>query len=277
MPAENPDPDSEGAHIVAKLHRAMVNDYDTFVNWDARLARELPFFKGVFDEVGVKSVVDVGAGSARHSIAFASWGLSVDAVDPDDSMLASAEDNVAEAAARIAEAGGELRLVRGGFGDLAGLGLADADALTCTGNALPHVAGLAGLRDALADFSAVLRPGGVLVLHLLNHDRLLATKPRSIMPVVREVAEGTRVFLRVVDYPAEGSEFLGFDFATLVRDHAGDWTVVSRRSAHTIITTVTLTAELKAAGFEHLELFGGHDRRALTAADESLLAVARKR
>jgi glycine/sarcosine N-methyltransferase len=275
MTAENTEHPGEG--VARELHRALVSDYDTFVNWDARLARELPFFRAVFDEVGATSVIDVGAGSARHSVAFACWGMAVDAVDPDDSMLASAEENVAAAAERIAEAGGELRLVRGGFGELAGLGLGAADALTCTGNALPHVHGLEGLREALADFSAVLRPGGALVLHLLNHDRLLASKARSIMPVVREVPEGTRVFVRVVDYPPEGGEFLGFDFATLVRNHAGEWTVASRRSAHTILTVETLTAELTAAGFEHIEFFGGHDRHELTATDESLLAVARKR
>ncbi len=183
---------------------APASDYDTFVNWDARLARELPFFLRLFAEAGVRSLIDVGAGSARHAIAFAEQGMTVDAVDPDDSMLAQAEANVAEAAERIAEAGGELRLVRGGFGELASLGLGGADALLCTGNALPHVAGLAGLREALADFHAVLRPGGVLVLHLLNHARLLGGKPRVIPPIIREVPEGTRVFLRVIDYPVGG-------------------------------------------------------------------------
>ena len=274
MPAEDTAHEHEG--VGRELHRALVNDYDTFVNWDARLARELPFFRALFDEVGATSVIDVGAGSARHAIAFANWGMAVDAVDPDDSMLASAEANIARAAQRIAKAGGELRLLRGGFGDLAALGLGGADALTCTGNALPHVRGLAGLREALADFSAVLRPGGVLVLHQLNHDRLLATKQRSILPVVREVPEGTRVFMRVIDFPAEGGEYLGMDFATVVRDHAGVWTVASRRSAHTIITTKTLLAELAATGFERIELLGGHDRHALTDVDESVLVVARK-
>jgi predicted RNA methylase len=66
-------------------------DYDTFVNWDARLARELPFFRSLFDEVGATSVIDVGAGSARHAIEFASLGMDVVAVDPDDVMLAAAE------------------------------------------------------------------------------------------------------------------------------------------------------------------------------------------
>jgi glycine/sarcosine N-methyltransferase len=257
-----------------RLHCALVTDYDTFVNWEARLARELPFFRDVFDEVGASRVVDAGAGSARHAIEFATWGLAVDAVDPDESMLASAQANAEEAARRIETAGGKLTLIRGGFGELASLGLTGADALTCTGNALPHVRGREDLREALLDFAAVLRPGAALVLHLLNHDRLLATRQRTIMPVVREVPEGTRVFLRVIDYPAEGGEFFGLDFATLVRDHAGEWSVASHRSAHTIITAETLRRELAAAGFERVELFGGHDRHPLSDADESVLVLA---
>jgi SAM-dependent methyltransferase len=264
VPAENP------AREVA------APDYDTFVNWDARLARELPFFRGVFDEVGARSVIDVGAGSARHAIAFASWGMDVVAVDPDDTMLAAAERNIAEAAERIAASGGSVRLVRGGFGGLAALGLAPADALTCTGNALPHVRGLAGLRAALTDFSAVVRPGGALVLHLLNHGRLLAGRQRTIMPVVRETPEGTLVFVRVVDYPDAGGEFLDFDFVTLARDATGEWSTTSRRSEHTIITAEMLARELPAAGFGAVELLGGHDRHALSDADESAIVVARR-
>ena len=45
-------------------------------------------------------------------------------------------------------------------------------------------------------------PGGALVLHLLNHGRLLDKRPRAIPPVVRDTAEGTKVFVRVIDYPA---------------------------------------------------------------------------
>jgi glycine/sarcosine N-methyltransferase len=254
---------------------APASDYDTFVNWDARLARELPFFLRLFAESGVRSLIDVGAGSARHAIAFAEQGMNVDAVDPDDSMLAQAEANVADAAERIADAGGELRLVRGGFGELASLGLAGADALLCTGNALPHVAGLAGLREAFADFHAVLRPGGVLVLHLLNHARLLGGKPRVIPPIIREVPEGTRVFLRVIDYPA-GDEYLDFDFVTLTRDAEGAWDVASRRSPHTALPVELLGPELADAGFSRIEAFGAHDGRAFDAdKDESVIIVAR--
>jgi SAM-dependent methyltransferase len=255
---------------------APASDYDTFVNWDARLARELPFFERLFAEVGARTLVDVGAGSARHAIAFAEEGLIVDAVDPDDSMLAQAASNVAQAAERIAAGGGELRLVCGGFGELSAMGLGPADALTCTGNALPHVAGLAGLRLAFEDFQAVLRPQGVLVLHLLNHARLLDGKPRVIPPIVREVPEGTRVFLRLIDYP-DGAEYLDFDFVTLTRDSEGAWDVASRRSAHTALPFELLQTELLAAGFEHIEAFGAHDARPFAAdTDESVIVVARR-
>jgi SAM-dependent methyltransferase len=255
---------------------APASDYDEFVDWEKRLAREMPLFERVFDSAGVSSVIDVGAGSARHAIAFAEKGLAVDAVDPDESMLAQAEKNAADAAERIALAGGQLRLVKAGFGELSERGLGPADAVTCTGNALPHVEGHQGLRVALLDFAAVVRPGGVLLLHLLNHARLLRKRPRAIPPVVRDTAEGTKVFLRVIDYPG-GDEYIDFDFITLLRPDSGEWELTHRRSAHTALPAELLVRALGEAGFGEVELLGGHDGHALEDDDESVIVVARRR
>jgi glycine/sarcosine N-methyltransferase len=246
------------------------DDYDRFVDWDKRLAREAPFFRRLFEERGVSRVIDVGCGSGRHAVLFASWGLEVVGVDPDARMLASAR-------AHAAASGQTVRFVEGGFGGLAGLGLGPADALTCTGNALPHVEGLAGLREALADFAEVLRPGAALVLHLLDHDRLLDGRVRSIPPVVREDAEGTSVFLRVMDYVDDG---IRFDFVTLRRPAGGwengaPWEVSSRRSLHAALPTSLLLRESEAAGFTDVRLFGDHTGRAFDASvDESVLLTA---
>lgn len=253
---------------------APASDYDQFVDWDKRLEREAPLFRRVFEEINARSVIDVGAGSARHAIMFAGWGMAVDAVDPDDSMLAQAEANAAKASDKIAAAGGELRLVRAGFGELASRGLGGADVVVCTGNALPHVEGHIGLHRTLADFTEVLRPGGALILHLLNHQRLIDKRPRAIPPVVRDTAEGTKVFLRLIDYP-DGGEFLDFDFITLVRSHAGEWELTHRRSPHTALPAGVLAAELNGFGYDSIELLGGHDGHPLSEADESLIVVAR--
>lgn len=265
---------SEPIDPAGPSHRG--GEYDDFVDWDARLAREAPFFRDLFEAAGVSRVIDVGAGSARHSIMFATWGLEVVAVDPDESMLAQAEENLVRFAVEIDAGGGSVRIVRGGFGGLAGLGLGRADALICTGNALPHVDGRDGLTEALADFGSVVAPGGVLVLHLLNHGRLLDGHVRVVPPKIRDTASGTKVFLRVIEYP-EGGEYLDFDFLTLTRDASGEWDCMHRRSAHTAITAERLRAELPCAGFADARFLGGHDGHELTDADESVIVVAHRR
>lgn len=255
---------------------APASDYDQFVDWNKRLAREAPLFRWAFAKAEAKTVADVGAGSARHSLLFASWGMKVISIDPDDSMLAQAAINIAVAQASLASAGGEIELVRGGFGELAAKGIGPVDALVCTGNALPHVNGAAGLRDAIADFFGVLRPGGVLVLHLLNHSRLAASKARIVPPVLRDTEDGTKVFLRVIDYPPDG-EHIDFDFVTLVRDTQGEWQLSRRRSPHTFIPHDTLERELHHAGFTEVRVFGNHERKPLDAEkDESIIVTATK-
>jgi len=251
-------------------------DYDDFVDWDARLTREAPFFRALFESEGVSRIADVGAGSARHAIMFATWGLDVTAIDPDESMRAQAEANVARFAPELEAGGGRISVVQGGFGGLHELNLGLVDAITCTGNALPHVEGRDGLTEALADFAAVMAPGAVLVLHLLNHGRLLASRSRVVPPKIRDTTSGTKVFLRVIEYPV-GDEFLDFDFLTLTRDAAGEWDVSHRRSPHTAITADLLRSELPCAGFGDIEFLGGHDRHELTDADESIVVVARRR
>ena len=256
---------------------APASDYDTFVDWNKRLLREAPFFSSQFEAHGVRRVIDVGCGSGMHALMWAKLGLDVVGVDPDASMLAQAEVNRTAAQAEVDTAGGSIRFIASGFGELAALGLGSFDAVTCTGNALPHVAGVAGLHVALTDFALVLRPGGIVVLHLLNHDRLISGQVRSIPPVVRDTDEGTRVFLRLMDY-APGA--ILFDFVTMTRPvgalrSGAAWEVASRRSAHTALPASVLLPALRDAGFAEVARYGKHDGTPFDAEnDESVIVVA---
>ncbi len=262
-------------------------EYDELVDWDRRLTRESPLFERLFAEHGVRSVADVGAGSARHSIMYRSWGLEVWAIDPSDDMIALAREN----AVRL---GSDVRIVKGGFGEVVGVLGRRVDAVTCTGNALPHVRSIDGLRAALADFADALNEGGLLVLHFLNHERLVSQRIRTMTPVFRETPAADKYFIRLLDYTPTGDGIL-FDFVTLVRDAAvreaghtvetwpttleddpaGGWSLRSRRSLHFAMGPALISAELDRAGFTGVGILGDHAGRPLDpAADESMIVVA---
>lgn len=252
-------------------------DYDRFVDWPKRLARETPFYRREFEAHGVRRVVDVGAGSGMHAAMWAEWGLDVVAVDPDPAMLAQAEHNAEGARSAIEAAGGSLDIVTGGFGALASLGLRPADAVTCAGNALPHIDGVGALEPTLRDFAEVLRPGGLLVLHLLNHARLIDKHLRVIPPKVRDDQDGTWVFLRLMDYVPDG---IRFDFVTLHRpadawETSQEWETESRRSVHTALPYPLLVSALERTGFSDVALYGNHDGAPLDPEkDESVILTA---
>jgi hypothetical protein len=52
---------------------------DELIDWPKRLASEAPFYRGLFDRVGVRRLVDVACGTRRHAALFHSWGLQVQA------------------------------------------------------------------------------------------------------------------------------------------------------------------------------------------------------
>lgn len=250
-------------------------DYDELVDWSKRLDREAPFFRDLFERVGVRRLADVGCGSGMHDILFASWGIDVLGVDPDEGMLAQARANAQRA-------GAQVRFERGGFGGLRNLLDEPVDAVVSLGNALPHVEGIAGLGVALDDIAHVLRPGGALVLHLLNHARLLANRPKSLPPAIRETADQKKVFLKLLDY-VDGDIFM--EFLRLSRPHSpaadgdesGGWRIVAKRSLHTPLPATLLAEELDRAGFTAVTLFGAHDGRDFSPMeDESLLLTARR-
>lgn len=253
-------------------------DYDEMVDWKLRLGREGGFYKKVFLSASATRVADIGCGSGRHAIMFAQWGLDVVAIDPSESMLAQAVANSEAEADSIVSAGGRLEFVQAGFGQLAAVvGNDRVDVIVCAGNTLPHVDGVDGLKEAFADFAEAMRPSGILVLHFLNHTRLLQRRPKFMPPVLRDTPAGRKMFLKVLEYP-EDRDVIDFDFITLAKDAEGSWSVSNRLSEHSALPVDVVTSELATAGFDVYETSGGHDGRRLEMLeDESVVILARRR
>lgn len=235
----------------SSFDRRAAGDYDVMVDWQARLAREIPFFEEEFARVGARTVLDVGCGTGQHAIRFAQAGLSVTAVDPSEDMLARAREN-------IEAAGVDVKLLVGGFGSLRDVAPGPYDAVVSTGNAFIHVEGRRGAREALEDIAAVTRSGGLVVLHFLNHTRLLSRRPTTMATRYRVAGEVERVYTRLLRYDDDG---IGMEFITLERRPGQDWTVSSRTTKHAILEPHTVRSLLQQAGFSDIALYGAHDRR----------------
>ena len=137
--------------------------YDALIDWPKRLANETPFYRALFERIGVRSVLDAACGTGGHAALFHSWGCRVEGADLSPAMIEFCRSQFAESQS--------LRWVVRAFDQPTDV--ADAfDAVVCIGNSLSLVADLAEAERALRQMLAAIRPGGVCVLQVLNLWRL---------------------------------------------------------------------------------------------------------
>ena len=253
------------------LYDTLSNDYDRFVNWEARLTYELPFYERLFGKHGTRRVLDAACGTGMHAIALARRGYRVTGADLSAPMIERARENAAilrqdfgelSRAAQDPAAEMEARFVVAGFGEMAKKVGTQFDAVLCLGNSLPHVLSAGELSKTLADFAAVLRPGGLLLIQNRNFDAVMARRERWMEPQAHR--EGRKacpeprrrewLFVRFYDFNPDGT--LTFNVLTLHRDDGGEW----KQQAEATRLRPWLHAELQemvaAAGFGAVACYG---------------------
>jgi glycine/sarcosine N-methyltransferase len=234
------------------------NDYDRFVNWPERLALELPFLEEQLQKVGGLAggpvrVLDAAAGTGMHVIALVQRGFLAAGADLSAGMIARASEN-------SRQAGVQVRFVVAGFGDLAEAFWDDLpfDAILCMGNSLPHILTSALLAAALADFSACLRPGGLLLIQNRNFDAVMTARQRWMEPQCDQEGEKEWIFLRFYDFRPDG--LIDFNILTLYREAGGAW---RQRVSTTQLypqRKAELVEALQKAGFTQIKSLGGLNR-----------------
>ena len=112
------------------LYDALAADYDRFVNWDGRLAHELPFLGQLFAQHDVHHILDAACGTGHHAIALARQGHKVMGVDLSAAMIQRARENAAAA-------GADAAFVVAGLGELAAQGKAFDAALELSTVSVP--------------------------------------------------------------------------------------------------------------------------------------------
>jgi SAM-dependent methyltransferase len=258
------------------MYDAFGADYDRFVDWEGRLAAEMPFIERQLQATDAHRVLDAACGTGMHAIALAERGYEVVGADLSARMIDRARDNATESSLVLSGTdGANVGFEVAGFGELSARVGKDFDALLCLGNSLPHVLTLADLTASLADFAACLRPGGLLLIQNRNFDAVLADHNRWMGPQSHREGETEWLFVRFYDFEPEG--LLTFNVVTVQREVATDW---SQRITSTRLwpqMESELTAALTAADFEAITRFGDLQGAPFDAGNSPNLVVTARR
>ena len=151
----------------------IASDYDAMTGAGQRAARAEAFLRELVSRFHIESALDAACGTGLYAIALAKMGVRVVGADISAAMIDQARKNAAQAEAQVdwlCEPMQKLSYkVRERF-----------DAVLCMGNSIPHLLSDKDLRAALTGFVDMLRPGGVVVVQLLNYERVLAQKERIV-------------------------------------------------------------------------------------------------
>ena len=139
------------------------------------VGQELEFFRFIFDsfaKVSVHNILDVGCGTGRHSIPLMQSGYNVTGVDLNQPML--------DVFRKKAEA--ENLNPRIFNKDMREIDLADEfDAIICMNTAFQYLLTDDDILKALRAFHGALKPGGVVIIDLMNFLSLLGRYKENIV------------------------------------------------------------------------------------------------
>lgn len=259
------------------MYDAFSSDYDRFVNWQNRLAYEMPFIEQQLHNLpmpasGVPLVLDAACGTGMHAIALAQQGYAAAGADLSPGMIGRARANAELAGVQVEwEVAGFGDLARV-FGDKPGFPF---DAVLCLGNSLPHALTSDELNNALSDFAACLRPEGLLLIQSRNFDAVLQKQERWMEP--QPFREGDRewLFMRFYDFLPDG--LIDFNILTFQREGEGSWQQQIITTRLRPITQAEIINALEVAGFHSIQSFGDMTGAAFNPDNSgNLIVTARK-
>ena len=249
--------------MATSLFADLSDCYEAMIDWPKRLAHEAPFYRRLFESVAAQHVLDAACGTGHHAALFHSWQLRVEGADINESMLARARRNFGEPAG--------LRWVRRGYTEPVG-STGPLDVVLCVGNSLALVPDLQTARTAVRNMLEAVRPGGAIVLHVLNLWRL-ADGPCQWQKCVRTALDQGPVIIVKGVHRHGSTGYVDLVVSSLADPHA--W----RSDCVPFLGLEAAALEQWAceAGVGTIDLYGGYHAepyRRETSAD--LIVVARK-
>lgn len=163
---KNPVKQRETDNYSQEYIKGFVDKWDELIDWESRATAEGDFFIETLKRHKVRKVLDVATGTGFHSVRLLEAGFEVVSADGSPEMLVKAFENGRRR-------GHILRTVQADWRWLNRDVHGEYDAIICLGNSFTHMFDERDRRKALAEYYAMLKHDGLLVLDQRNYDRIL--------------------------------------------------------------------------------------------------------
>jgi SAM-dependent methyltransferase len=244
--------------------------YGAIINWEKRLAREMPLLEELARQAGPRVLVPA-CGPGAHIVALAERGYKVLGFDRDEAALETAQSRIQCRTAAIAAAGGEARVELLDMAEAHRLGPVH-DVAFCLGNALPSLSAPGQLLGALKATAGALRPGGIFFTQNLNFDLRWKEKAHWFPLLSGETARKEVLLVKFADYEADFINFHGM-FLTREKPH-GAWQTQVRTTRWLPLFQERLSDFLHQAGFRNLRFWGDYAKLPFDADRSNDLLIA---
>ncbi len=242
------------------VYEKFAYDYDEFGAIEDYLGEEAEFFARLFEERGVRTVLDCACGTGQHLYMLSAMGFGVCGSDYSASMLDVARENLKMRVKDIPLRQCDFRYLEREFTET-------FDAVVCLTTALPHMHTDEDLLLALRSMKSRLNEGGVLVLTQGTTHYTLALPP---IEVVINRPDFSRVFVKEQDGRFQTIRVLDL-FHSQSRTESAQYDIVYR-----ILLDGDYRRLLSEAGFKDVQIYGGYDRESYDEKSARMIVVASK-
>lgn len=240
------------------IYEKFAYDYDEFGPIEEYLGDERTFFKSLFGEYRVETVLDCACGTGQHLYMLSEMGFDVSGSDYSHSMLEVARKNLQKLGKAIPLRQCDFRYLEQKYSGT-------FDAVICLTTALPHLHTDGDLILALKSMKKRLNGGGLLVLTQgITHHTLYL--PAIEIVINRE--DFPRIFVKEHNDTFQTIHILDL-FHSKTRLENNQYDIVYR-----VLLDNDYQRLLSAAGFNNIKIYGDYDMSKYNKKSRRLIVVA---
>ena len=207
---------------------------------------QLKFVKNKLGELPAKYILDIGCATGELAAQLAEGGAEVIGIDLNNDLLQQAIDNKKHEKLTFQQ-GNMLELTQD-------FEVQQFDAVLCFGNTLVHLNNETLVLQMLEGAKGVLKPGGQLLIQLLNYD-YICSEPVEALPVIE--TENIK-FIRRYNF-ADDSDLIGFQTDLEIKAINR---IVSNETPLLSLKSEALRALLEKAGFQNIQFYANFKQEA---------------